>query len=138
MKRAWQIYKTVYGDRVAKLSYALKQAWAEFKEWEEKTFIQKAEAIGCRRWTKYGKDRLYLNSYIAKSYGLSYTVRKTGSLDKTTFDGDYISHSQAGRVLGELDGLYIDLAAGETAFNTANLRQPETKIIVERINKDIA
>lgn len=31
MKRAWEIYRTLEGDRLAKLSYALKKAWAERK-----------------------------------------------------------------------------------------------------------
>jgi hypothetical protein len=31
MTRAWEIYRTLEGDRLAKLSYALKQAWSEFK-----------------------------------------------------------------------------------------------------------
>lgn len=29
MKRAWEIYRTLEGDRIAKLSYAMKQAWEE-------------------------------------------------------------------------------------------------------------
>jgi hypothetical protein len=31
MKRAWEIYRTLVGDRIAKLSMALRQAWAEAK-----------------------------------------------------------------------------------------------------------
>jgi cell fate (sporulation/competence/biofilm development) regulator YmcA (YheA/YmcA/DUF963 family) len=31
MKRAWEIYRTLEGDRLAKLSFALKQAWSEIK-----------------------------------------------------------------------------------------------------------
>lgn len=31
MKRAWEIYRTLEGDRLAKLAMALKQAWAEAK-----------------------------------------------------------------------------------------------------------
>lgn len=31
MKRAWEIYRTLEGDKVAKLSMALRQAWAEAK-----------------------------------------------------------------------------------------------------------
>lgn len=32
MKRAWQIYRTLTGDKTAKLSMALRRAWNEFKE----------------------------------------------------------------------------------------------------------
>lgn len=31
MKRAWEIYRTLEGDRLAKLAMALRQAWAEAK-----------------------------------------------------------------------------------------------------------
>lgn len=31
MKRAWEIYRTLEGDKIAKLSMALRQAWAEAK-----------------------------------------------------------------------------------------------------------
>lgn len=31
MQRAWQIYRTLDGDRIAKIAYAMKQAWAEAK-----------------------------------------------------------------------------------------------------------
>ena len=31
MQRAWQIYRTMDGDRIAKIAYAMKQAWAEAK-----------------------------------------------------------------------------------------------------------
>lgn len=37
MKRAWAIYRTLIGDRAAKLSAALKQAWAEVKNPAEQT-----------------------------------------------------------------------------------------------------
>lgn len=31
MKRAWEIYRSLVGDKAAKLSMALKQAWSEIK-----------------------------------------------------------------------------------------------------------
>ena len=32
MKRAWEIYRTLVGDRIAKLSMAMRMAWAEVKQ----------------------------------------------------------------------------------------------------------
>ena len=65
MKRAWEIVKTMVGDTVAKLSYALKQAWAEAKAPADEILngwnITKLEKAGANRWTKYGKDRMYLS-----------------------------------------------------------------------------
>lgn len=38
MKRAWEIYRTLEGDRLAKLSMALRQAWAEAKTEKSNSF----------------------------------------------------------------------------------------------------
>ena len=58
MKRAWEIYRTLEGDRIAKLSQALKEAWAEAKaeKKEEKAvsipaMIEKLVEMGASRWT---------------------------------------------------------------------------------------
>lgn len=48
MKRAWEIYRTLEGDRNAKLSQALKQAWAEVKT-EATTEITLPELIGSEK-----------------------------------------------------------------------------------------
>ena len=37
MKRAWEIYRGLVGDKTAKLSIALKQAWSEIKKGVKKT-----------------------------------------------------------------------------------------------------
>lgn len=37
MKRAWEIYRTLTGDHIAKLAMALKDAWAEAKNTAKKT-----------------------------------------------------------------------------------------------------
>ena len=72
MTRAWEIYRTLTGDRLAKLSMALKMAWAEAKAPQEKVYggevatitesnLNKLISMGATRWTKYNKDRLYLS-----------------------------------------------------------------------------
>ena len=45
MKRAWEIYRTLSGDRNAKLSQALKQAWAEAKTSEEPKTEETTEGV---------------------------------------------------------------------------------------------
>ena len=42
MKRAWEIYRTLTGDRAAKMSMALREAWAEAKAILER--VRKANA----------------------------------------------------------------------------------------------
>lgn len=46
MKRAWEIYRTLEGDRAAKMSMALREAWAEAK----------ANLERCRRANPWGHD----------------------------------------------------------------------------------
>lgn len=40
MKRAWEIYRTLTGDHIAKLSAALRHAWKEVKKMAEETAAQ--------------------------------------------------------------------------------------------------
>lgn len=80
MKRAWEIYRTLIGDKIAKLSMALRQAWAEIKKAESafKGFakISKSDAnnrecdyITFKAWEKNGKKRIYLNDYKGRTIG---------------------------------------------------------------------
>lgn len=74
MKRAWQIYRTLTGDKIAKLSMALRQAWAEAKEAAEKKTFSGRETmmwmlndhegfeVSFKLWENYGKKRIYFQS----------------------------------------------------------------------------
>lgn len=44
MKRAWEIYRTLTGDRIAKLSVALHQAWEESRKPSEE-FVNKVKTL---------------------------------------------------------------------------------------------
>lgn len=71
MKRAWEIYRTLEGDHIAKLALALRQAWKEAKKESPESIIEKLQAQGLRvkRWTKYGNDRLYVSGFhYSKEY----------------------------------------------------------------------
>mgnify|MGYP003373712467 CR=1 FL=1 len=72
MTRAWEIYRTLTGDRRTKLSMALRRAWAEIKAANEKKEFGDHEVIviegmsrnqvwSFNRWEKYGKRRIYIN-----------------------------------------------------------------------------
>lgn len=81
MIRAWKIYKTLEGDRIAKLSIALRLAWAEAKRAAKKVFegfakIAKfvnadrdCEFVTFKSWSKNGKKRIYLNDYKRRTIG---------------------------------------------------------------------
>lgn len=82
-------------------------AWAEAKAStmtdEEK--IATLEAKGFKRWTKYGKDRLYINA--EKLLNLEIHYRKSGSISFSEMDGESISHGEAYRLIGSK--IWIDL-----------------------------
>ena len=82
MKRAWEIYRTLTGDRLAKLSMALKMAWAEVKKAVEKVVfngfakVAKKEDtysdccfLTFKAWENYGKKRIYINDYKRRTLG---------------------------------------------------------------------
>lgn len=83
MKRAWEIYRTLTGDKLAKLSMALRQAWAEVKAAVKQQFngfakiAQPSRASGndecCylyfKGWQRYGKSRVYINDYKDRTLG---------------------------------------------------------------------
>jgi len=83
MARAHEIARLMTGDYIARMSYALRQAWKEARGAAVCEGVGRDEIVvrvaGCtparlrlRRWTKYGKDRLYvseLRARVEKKYG---------------------------------------------------------------------
>lgn len=67
------------------------------------------ESAGFKRWTKAGKDRLYANGKVAKTFGLEVDYYNSGSIRYAELDGDKISNAEAGRILTSVDGAYIDV-----------------------------
>ena len=124
MKRAWEIYRTLEGDKLAKLSMALKMAWAEAKAPQEKVYggkvatitesnLNKLIAMGATRWTKYNKDRLYLSKAGKNIINLVVEYGKKGHWDRVTVDGEETSNHQAGKIMMMYDHAYIDLTTGK-------------------------
>lgn len=87
MRRAWEIVRELTGDLRAKLSIALRQAWAEAKAAAKATvktqfngfakLAQPSRANGddecCylyfKGWQRYGKSRVYINDYKCRTLG---------------------------------------------------------------------
>jgi len=83
MKRAHEIARLMVGDYAARMSYGLRKAWEEARGAVAYEVAGRGEivvrAAGClparlrlNRWTKYGKDRLYvseLRARVEKKYG---------------------------------------------------------------------
>lgn len=72
--------------------------------------IEALQNIGFRRWTKYGKDRLYAN---AEAIGLELDYYNTGNISNAIMNGEQISNCQARKILSKIDGGYIDVATGK-------------------------
>ena len=122
MKRAWEIYRELQGDRIAKLSMAMRQAWAEAKatqteENEGEIFggsiatitakkVDELMDMGASRWTKGGHDRLYINDAGAELLGLEVDRYKSGNICYATLDGEKISNSAAYRVIGTYSSIH--------------------------------
>lgn len=73
MSRAWEIYRTLEGDRLAKLSMALRQAWAEAKADTEGKLLEIAEWFVSKKaaekgLTVYSGDAVAVIAETEKAY----------------------------------------------------------------------
>lgn len=105
MTRAWEIYRTLEGDRLAKLAMALRQAWAEYKSGSEKqTFNGYAKVqfraysdnstgddcyLTFKAWSKNGINRIYINDYKRRTLGYIDCASKNANI--TSNQGLYSS-----------------------------------------------
>lgn len=114
MRRAWELAKAgrvIYGGN-SKMYFAqaLRIAWAEAKGTREtkEEMIARLEAVGFKRWTKNGMDRMYVNANVL---GLHCVYRRTGSISEATFNGEYVSNRYAGQL--KSTKTYLDLTTME-------------------------
>lgn len=88
--------------------------------------IKRLEDMGFKRWTKGGKDRLYVN---AKELGLDVDYYKTGNVKWAAFRGVEISNSEGRRMLN--DKTYVEVQTGEVFSTCAKLAEAAEEIIKE-------
>lgn len=120
MHRAWEIFHTLQGDRNARLSYALKKAWAEAKAPKslKDDIISKVEYIVSkasdiynyevivRDWTNYGKSRTYIKVLETSNISKHYKVYDFGYIDNI---GDtYVAGRKDANGRFNLAGAYLD------------------------------
>jgi len=74
--------------------------------------IETLTAIGGRRWTKNGLDRVYINN-IAEYLGLDISYYNTGNISGAALDGYGIANGRAGGILNCIDKVYFDAADGK-------------------------
>lgn len=93
MKRAWEIYRTLTGDHIAKLSMALRMAWQEVKKMaKEINYESLCEKAGIKVWTGSNGNfkRFYINnaSQYINGHNLSSAWKKEINNSKFYFDAD--------------------------------------------------
>ena len=122
MHRAWEIFHTLQGDRDAKLSHALKMAWAEAKQPAEKSLkeeiISKVEyivskasdiynyEIVARDWANYGKSRTYIKVWETSNSSKHYKVYEFGYIDNIA--NTYVAGNKDANGNFDLAGAYLD------------------------------
>jgi hypothetical protein len=70
-------------------------------------------AVGGNRWTKGAYDRVYFDTAdVLRFAGLEVTRYNTGNISTAVWRGEFISNSQAGKLLGSIDKFWFDLTDG--------------------------
>lgn len=132
MRDAWRLYRTLHAhDESYTFSDALTSAWRNAKaaiaKAEEEAAqaandvvingwdVTKLEKAGAKRWTKYGKDRLYLRGVGNELLGIKlfYNYRHNPSWSNATINGEDISNGWACTIMDTYSDAYIDLTTGE-------------------------
>ncbi|MFI8191411.1 helix-turn-helix domain-containing protein [Streptomyces sp. NPDC085946] len=96
--------------------------------------VETMTAIGGRRWTKAGHDRVYLNEFETVP-GLELDHYKSGSISYATLDGEKVSNAEGGRLASSVDKVYFDAADGKVhiKWGWGNPRSLDRDEIAERI-----
>lgn len=82
-------------------------------------------AIGGNEWIKGGKHRVYINQDVwSKLIGLDIQRYKSGNISSATLDGVLISNSEAKRILGAIDSVWLDVATGLIHIRTYMCTRP--------------
>jgi hypothetical protein len=68
-------------------------------------------AVGGRRWTKNGHDRVYINDWTAFA-GLETSHYKTGNVSSASFQGRGIANGRVSGILRAIDSIYFDVSEG--------------------------
>ena len=70
-------------------------------------------AMGASRWTKYGKDRLYLRNCYKDLLKMKISYYNSGNISCASLNGEGISNSEANRIKNMSYDCYIDLIKDE-------------------------
>ena len=93
--------------------------------------IERLIALGANRWSKYGKDRIYLKN-ITKELGLEFEKYNTGNISSAKFKGDMISNSQCRRMLNQIEKAFVDITTSEVVMDG---REDEGQLFIDSLKE---
>lgn len=133
MTRAHKIARTLEGDYAARMSFALRQVWAEVRN-DGKAMEQRLVEIGGNLWERHGHRRVYFNyNTLAELLGMKLEFYNTGNIRAAWMDGERVSNTHA-------RGYYWDLRNGKIwydlnteKFATRDVEGRRAQHIIERI-----
>lgn len=96
--------------------------------------IEKLIDLGASRWTKYGKDRLYLRNFIKDNLDYEIDRYNTGNIRYAEIKGEEISNSMANKLWTCFENAYIDLETGKIYAN--GQKEEEAIEIIEELLKE--
>lgn len=70
-------------------------------------------AMGASRWTKYGRDRLYLRNCYKDLLKMKISYYNSGNISSASINGESIPNSEANRIKNMAYDCYIDLIKDE-------------------------
>lgn len=94
----------------ASLAYRIALGARRTKPAKVEYTVETMTAIGGNRWTKAGKDRIYLDWERFAPLEIDYY--KTGNISGAEWDGEHIANRQAGLLLGSIRKVYFDVTTG--------------------------
>ena len=97
---------------------------------EEK--IAKLEAAGAKRWSKYDKDRMYVDVTLL---GADIDYYKSGNISSAEWNGERVSNADGGRLLASK--VYVDVADGSlhvcSDFDEGSIREAAEAFMAEAL-----
>lgn len=96
--------------------------------------IERLIELGANRWTKYGKDRLYLRHFINENLDYKIDKYNTGNIRYAEIKGEKISNSMAYKLWICFENAYIDLTTGKI-YADGQKEEEAIEIIEELLEK---
>ena len=95
--------------------------------------VAKLEAAGAKRWSKYDKDRMYIDITLLGA-DIDY-YRKSGNVSSAEWRGEHVSNADGRRLLASK--VYVDVADGSihvsSDFDEDSIREAAEAFMAEAL-----